>query len=66
MIRVLFKCPDCGKKPKVLKKANSYLVGHCMAWVERATEIEARSTWNEWVPTLDRSKSARRTVSQET
>lgn len=48
MIRVVYKCPTCGKKPWINPhELGGFIMGHCRTFAKKPTEAETRSTWNE-------------------
>lgn len=48
MIRVVVKCPYCGKKPWIRPcQHHGFIMGCCRMYCRFLTETETRSSWNE-------------------
>jgi hypothetical protein len=48
MIRITYKCPDCGAKPWIRpSQFNDFIMGCCGMYARHKTERQTRSTWNE-------------------
>lgn len=48
MMRLVFKCPTCRKKPWIRPdQMHGFIMGCCNMYAQFPTEIQTRSTWNE-------------------